>query len=313
MTDATPEQVTDPNQPTGAKGVDPLSRTRTSLRPAWLIKLSLVIVVFLGLGAWGLLDALVLYPNRGNLHTKFVLRQYLKAVDESPRVSWSDASVASPAEELARLDDAPASERSVVEETRRVWLESISRLHSLRAIGEANAAGEPPTELERATVFENPRATLQTLDQEWRGVQSVPKPLAAFDMPVQWTFVVVGFGGGLIILVIFLRNASRVYRFEPETCTITGPGELRITPETLVGFDMRKWDKFIVFVRLEGEQDERKLDLYRYVPLEEWALEAKRRSPHIEDEPDHDDSSNDQDMESDEPEADEDVNPSAPA
>ncbi|MEZ6210689.1 MAG: hypothetical protein R3B46_05480 [Phycisphaerales bacterium] len=43
--------------------------------------------------------------------------------------------------------------------------------------------------------------------------------------------------------------------------------------------DKRKWDKYYAFLKVDGRPDELKLDLYRYVPLEEWVLDMWRRSP----------------------------------
>ncbi|MGH7132453.1 MAG: hypothetical protein ACREJO_10960, partial [Phycisphaerales bacterium] len=53
------------------------------------------------------------------------------------------------------------------------------------------------------------------------------------------------------------------------------PDGKTIVPADIAEFDKRKWDKFYVTINLKGGEA-RKLDLLRYVPLEEWVLAMER-------------------------------------
>ncbi|MEM9083058.1 MAG: hypothetical protein AAGB34_05625, partial [Planctomycetota bacterium] len=123
--------------------------------------------------------------------------------------------------------------------------------------------------LAQQTTIGNPSKLRRELNDVWQR-QDVPKPLSAFDMPSQWLFVV----GGLVIVVwitpMILKVLSTKHRFDPETSTVTLAGGTKISPENLKDVDGRKWDKWFLYVTLDGQSDEVLLDLYRHVPLEQW-------------------------------------------
>lgn len=59
------------------------------------------------------------------------------------------------------------------------------------------------------------------------------------------------------------------------------PGGASVVPADVEVFDRRKWDKFLVFLKIKPEHPqlggkEVKLDLYQYEPLEAWYLEMHR-------------------------------------
>ncbi len=121
---------------------------------------------------------------------------------------------------------------------------------------------------------DQPDVVLKELDAYWKTAKA-RKPLAAYDLPSQWLFVVGGFGGGAYLLVLVLRVASRKYSYDPQTHELTLRGGVTISPDDVKEFDKRRWHKFFLILRLRDGRSF-KLDLLRYVPLEEWALEMER-------------------------------------
>ncbi|RMH28699.1 MAG: hypothetical protein D6693_03440 [Planctomycetota bacterium] len=241
----------------------------TRVNPKWLVKIVVFTVLLAGLGAWGLYDALYAYPKRGEASALFSKYEYLRAARDSNELSR--ASVDDPRAELERLEgirvelsqqaegDTPAARRAQTQLKRLQWLEA------LRAIG----ALDPDR-----TRIAQPTAELNELDSALAG-QVPPKPLAAWDIPLQWVFVVVGFGGALWLVVLILRVRAARYGFDPETRTLTLPGGRTIAPGDLAELDKRKWDKFLVKV-LVKEGAPVRLDLLRHTPLEDWILEMER-------------------------------------
>jgi len=131
------------------------------------------------------------------------------------------------------------------------------------------------------TTFDNPTERREALDDAWR-TRTPPKPLSAFDIPSQWLFVIAGFGGAAWLTFLFVRVASKKYRWDPATHTLTVPGGKTIAPADIAEVDKRKWDKYFVTLRLNDGAPpprEHKFDLLRYAPLEAWILEMERRSP----------------------------------
>ncbi|MEM1424166.1 MAG: hypothetical protein AAGH64_09205 [Planctomycetota bacterium] len=280
---------------------------KTSLSRGWVVKSLLIIVVFIGLAIWGYVDATVLYPARGQKHVDHSRLGYLTKLEQGGASRLRNASVEDPASELARIKEQSAtiSEESV-DAAKFQWLLALSRIENLGRLAETNAeelarreAGEEPRDT--PTLFANPREHLRELESQLAGTEQ-PKPLNKFDIPSQWAFVVVGLGGGIPMLLVFLVNATKTYRYVPDTKTLTLPGGTDVTPDNLDAFDKRKWDKFLVFITLRGEDNERKVDLYRYTPLEDWLVEIYEASPIYE--PDEDETPDDAQTENAAPDAD---------
>lgn len=253
--------------------------TRTSLTGRFLRKAIIFLVAGLGLGIWGFIDATIVYPERGERYISRAEHQYLKKADEVGALRPRDVSVADPAAEYRRLDaerkriagdllstNRETGRRAELEEARLKWLEGLARLNRL----------DP-----EHTTFEDPvalRERLDALEDEWRTAQSQPKPLAAYDIPSQWVFVVVGFGVAIWQIALIVTMSRRVYRWDPETKTLTLPGGATLRPEDIRSFDKRKWDRFLVFLGVRDGHpqvggQELKLDLYRHKHLEDWVKE----------------------------------------
>jgi hypothetical protein len=129
----------------------------------------------------------------------------------------------------------------------------------------------------------DPNAAYESLRRTWiteAGARAAPKPLSWYDIPVQWVFVAIGFGGGAWLIVLWIMVARQTYRWNPDTLTLTLPDGQTIAAEELEDVDKRKWDKFLVVLKPKAPHPlagrELKLDLYRYAFLESWVLEMER-------------------------------------
>lgn len=242
----------------------------TTINRSWLIKMGVFIAVLIGLGLWGLFDALIAYPNRGRKHAEFAEWQYLEQASQSGLMI--QASTPNPVEELARLRterESIESDPSLAEPRRQMQLTRLDWLTALHRVGDLDPAN---------TVFDDPRARLNELEASWQS-KTAPKPLGAYDIPLQWVIVAAGFGGGLWIVALLFSASRRVYTYDPEKMALTLPnGGRTITPADIKEVDKRKWDKFFVFFHMKDDSPEIKLDLLRYKGLEEWVLEMEKHT-----------------------------------
>jgi hypothetical protein len=173
------------------------------------------------------------------------------------------------------------------------WLRSLSKVWKLDAsdkpLGVARAEGQP----DRALYFEpprgqgyalvegqkkdlSPRELATELAAYWNKTSSMPTELSAYDLPVQYLFMVAGLGWAayLIFLLMRCRARARGFRWEPSSQRLTLPGGASFTPADLADVDKRKWHKFYAtMVLTDGTRHE--MDLLRYEPLEAWVLEME--------------------------------------
>jgi hypothetical protein len=176
---------------------------------------------------------------------------------------------------MARLKVSSRS-LSEVEQRRLEWLESLQIAHRLRP--EFTTLSQPDTSIKSATGEQ--LAGYPELNQRW-GNGNMPKKLEWYDIPAQWAFVIIGLGGGLWLLVLYAMVARKRYSWDETSKTLTLPGGTTLTPADLEDVDKRKWDKYIVFLKVKPTHPtldgrELKVDLYRYSPLEVWVLEMER-------------------------------------
>ncbi|MEM1330779.1 MAG: hypothetical protein AAGG07_09485 [Planctomycetota bacterium] len=255
----------------------PLSRN-------WLVRMGIIIVAFAGFGLWGLYDATVAYPARGERAANWLELSYLQQSQDAGRLGA--AGIADPVSSLAqvteRIDEGNVSESDrAVLTSRKAWLEQ------LRVVGKLTAASTDFPRNEAAT----PRERLEALTQELANREQ-PKPLSAYDILVQWVIFGVCIGiAGLMVLHV-LRIAGQRYRWDASAQRLSLPGGVSLVPADLEDVDKRKWQKFIVFLRVRADHDkaggqELKLDLLRHAMLEDWILEMERTQfpDRVEDEP----------------------------
>ncbi|MBL0920637.1 MAG: hypothetical protein IBJ10_00755 [Phycisphaerales bacterium] len=261
-----------PAQPVPAPALSGPQTTR--LNRTWVIKTCIYLVVLLGLGIWGLVDGLIVYPERGRNAASFLEKEYLVQAEKAGELFR--ASIADPRAEFERLraveDDlrmrgaqAKAEQRSAdqveMELARLEWLTALSR------IGELDPAN---------TALPDPSARLTTLQNEWT-TRKPPKPLSAFDIPSQWLIAVAGLGLGGWIVFLFAAVARKKYRYDPAEMRLTLPCGRTLVPADIAELDKRQWHKFFVTVRAK-DGGSYKLDLLRYAPLEQWILEMEKHT-----------------------------------
>jgi hypothetical protein len=250
----------------------------TTISRNWLAKMTLFIAAFIGLGIWGLVDAVWVYPARGERYAEFMQFQYLAAQNDAGQLLRS--SIEDPRAEYERLQQeadelrdelAASAPESVARRRVEAELDKLAWLRSLAVISQL----EP-----ERTRIEAPTERLETLEAEW-ATREQPKGLSALDIPTQWLFVVIGFGGGLWMLLVVLRVLKTKFRYDEAEHRLVLPGGESFTPSEIQEVDKRKWDKFFVTIKLE-DGSSHKLDLLRYQPLEQWVLEMEKLSPNYE-------------------------------
>lgn len=242
---------------------DELLRTKAS--PKWLGKQMVFILLVAGFAIWALVDATIVYPSRGEHAAEFLKFQYLKAAMDSG--APVQISVDDPEKELqSLLERQKTTTLSSIEKARFEWLSALRNANRLDA--------------SRTNIGE-PSAARAALEKKFKKADQAPKALSRLDIPVQWAiFAVCGTISAAMIFVL-LRAVGTVYRFDPANKVLTLPGGQTIAASDVAVFDKRKWDKFLIFLKLRenapsfGGQEVR-LDLLRHVPLEDWVLEMEK-------------------------------------
>ncbi|MGH7244924.1 MAG: hypothetical protein ACREJD_16035 [Phycisphaerales bacterium] len=238
---------------------------RTKAAPKWLGKQMIFILLVAGFALWALVDATIVYPGRGEQAADFLKMQYLKAA-LAPGV-LERTSVEDPAAELETLvERATTTTLSPVEKARFEWLSALR-----------NASRLTPAK----TQIGEPRAALAALETRFKSTTQQPKALSRFDIPSQW--LIFGVVGAIALAMIFVlfRTVSTVFRYDPTTKTLTLPSGQTIAAADVTVFDKRKWDKFLIFLKIRegapsmGGQEVR-LDLLRHIPLEDWILDMEK-------------------------------------
>ncbi|MEL7472360.1 MAG: hypothetical protein AAGK04_03515, partial [Planctomycetota bacterium] len=153
-------------------------------------------------------------------------------------------------------------------QVRYTWLDALA------IIGRLNADSA-------VALNDSPRGRLDALQETWGEDAQTPGRLASFDIPSQWLILIVCWGIALWLLMIFVPAVLRKYKWDPASKRLHLPGGATLVPSDIAEFDKRKWEKFLVFLRIgEGHESlggkELKLDLYRHNPLESWILEMER-------------------------------------
>lgn len=280
----------------------------TRLGRNWLIKTLLFLLLLVGFGCWGLADALYFYPKRGEMDAARRLKDYLDASAKAGTLTPDQLKLSDPAAAYADLRsreeniaararvESPDGRAARVEETRLTWLDSLNRMWALRAeprlvhtqkaapgapevryyfdmrTGDGYALGAGGVEKRPLT----PDALLKVLSSATNTSNPVT-PLSGFDMLTQWVFVVIGFGGGAWMLLTLVRAASKKYRWQSDTQTLTMPDGKTVTPAELKELDKRLWHKFFAVMHVKDGRAY-KLDLLRYQPLEDWVLAMEKKA-----------------------------------
>ncbi len=248
---------------------------QTTVGKQWKIKMMIFILFGVGIGLWGLLDATIVYPARGERHAKWAKLAYLQASEASGRLQF--ATIDDPRSDYERLKSAA---REIETELQEAQARSLTRVEyekqrELALLGWLTALARIGHLQPEFTTIDDPRADLEALTEELKS-KNPPKPLAAYDIPTQWLIVVAGLGLGGYLIFLFMKVSRISFGYEPETKTLALPDGRKLTPADIREVDKRKWDKFIVFLQLKERDEEIRIDLYRHHPLEEWILDMEK-------------------------------------
>jgi hypothetical protein len=277
-----------PTQPSAAPASG--GELRTTVNRRWMIKMVVFALVCAAFGTWGLVDAVSIYPNRGIEDASYKQREYLRAAQTAG--SLDSASITDPA---VRFDDLrERRERVQADYKRFLDAQSIAAQNTPQGQSAAREVRElAPAAVDAAalqwleslrlvgrlkpeyTTVADARASLTQLEEKWK-TREAPKPLAVYDLPLQWGFMAAGYLLAVYLLILIVRVKATVYRFDPATLTLTlQGGKGSISPSDLADVDKRKWDKFYVFLQFKDNRPELKLDLLRWEPLEAWVLQME--------------------------------------
>lgn len=237
----------------------------TKLNTRWLFKQLAMAILFTAFGVWGYIDATVIYPARGVAYAEYMRFRYLDQLKQTAAgPSWGEVAIADPVAELARLRTGIA-DKDTVNRARLEWLEALDVVGKLS-----------PTE----TRIDKPQDDFAALEKKYNstaGQAAIPKQLQFHDIPVQWLIFAVCTGIGLTMFGFAVVVARVRYGWNPEATELTLPGGATLNLSQIEDFDRRKWDKFLMFVKVKPGHPslppgEIKLDLLRFVPLEEWVV-----------------------------------------
>lgn len=259
----------------------PRGPIKAPLNPKWVLKMGIFVIVLVAVGGWGLYDATVAYPARGERVASWAKWQYLQAVKAADEredfgVMVREASVPDPKVEYASITDAevaarvlsdaanrsgPRYYRANMRLARKFWLEQLQK------IGQMKPA---------RTTIDNPSQELDTLKLEWT-TKAQPKPLASYDLPSQWLILSVSWTVAAYLIVLFLKVGATRFRWHEAEGRLDLPGGHSITAADLAEVDKRKWDKFIVFLKINDSHKslggrEIRIDTYRHSLIEDWVL-----------------------------------------
>ena len=236
-------------------------RQRSKLNSKWATRMLLITVVLLLFGGWGLYDALIVYPNRGKSFAAYQQLQYLQAAQRAGKMF--DASIIDPAGRLETLEGQDVLQLSEFDRAQREWLKALA----VPGMGTLNADH---------TRMDDPAGELTRLTERFQ-TEKPKKPLADYDIVMQWVICGVCWAIGLYIIGLMLMVRARVYRWDADTKTITLPDGTKVGPadlDTEDPADLSKWQKFIVVLRPRAGHESLKgpirFDVFRHAPVEDW-------------------------------------------
>lgn len=260
---------------------------KAPLNPRWTIKLFVITFFVIGFGALGLYDAVKKYPERGQRYADWAKMQYLDAAKAAGSEEFGlferKSSIPDPVTEFNELNEPTRRQQNLVDAANQGSsnrLRSTMRnarydwLKGLKTIGQLTPEN---------TIIEFPNDELTELKARWGSTSSVPRPLKGYDIPSQWAIMIVCWGIGFWMLLNIIKVIGQKYSWEAESMTLTVPGSISITPENLEEVDKRKWDKFIVFLKLNDSHPthagkEIKVDTYQHALVEDWILAMETKT-----------------------------------
>lgn len=238
----------------------------TSVNRKWLTKMVVIILVLIAFGGWGLYDAVWKYPEKGERYAQFAEMEYLRQA-YAPGAFGARFVIEDPAGEYTRLETARSDgtlSSGTLDARMYDWLRALRTIGRLRP---------------EHTRIDNPRERLTELEAQFQ--TKTAEPLSFYDIPSQWAIMLVCWGIAAYMLLLIARVATTKYHWDPAKLELTLPGGATLVPQDVEKFDQRKWDKFLIFLKIrEGHPkysgQELRLDLLRHDKLEGWILEMGR-------------------------------------
>ncbi|MEO1007302.1 MAG: hypothetical protein AAFX79_01915 [Planctomycetota bacterium] len=252
------------------------------LSPRYWIKQTLIGLVALGIGLWGLLDLFWIYPERARGFAQYMEWRYLDFLNDpgsGAGVNLGIASVPDPQQTLDELGQ-PGYNRNPEDlgDHRGNWLDAVSIAYTLDA-AYTTYPRENPDEGEIGSPYDR----YDELAAEWQGVDRsrAPKRKSEFDFAVQWPIFLIGVGGAAVCFFGLARAVGTRYAWDADAKKLTLPGGIDVAPEHIEEFDKRKWHRFYVELQLTKDHPSHagqsvKVDLYKHEPVEQWILELER-------------------------------------
>lgn len=265
--------MSDTNAPIEASGIQ-----RAPLMRKWVLKMVAFIAVLFGFGCWALYDALWLYPERQRDYASFKEYDYLVLARDAGGAQLDRVGITDPRAELERLRKLERESGALtgLDAARAAWLEGLAVINHLD--------GPRYTDIPRQGVTDA-RARLAELEARWMTAsgekRKSPKPLTRWDIPSQWAILVVCWGIMAYMLGLLAKTAGQKFSWDPAQQRLTLPDGASLVPADIDDFDKRKWDKFLIFLKIRPGHEklggkELKLDLYRHDRLEGWVLEMEK-------------------------------------
>jgi hypothetical protein len=245
----------------------------TKINGKWRRKMMIFAVILVGLGVYGLFDAMYAYPRRGYKAAQRLEYEYLKYLNDAGRLSNTAASIDDPTARLERATQSPSGEDRLV----GPWLTQLKYVNRLSASN---------TTIPRRDYFNDgvsKGGAIESASTRLEALKAAPhaEALESYDIPVQWLICATGFVWGGYIVVLMLRVGRKSYAWDPVAKRLTLPDGNSFTPADLLEIDKRKWHKFFVNLTIKPQHQNLggktiELDLLRFVPLEDWVLEMER-------------------------------------
>lgn len=240
----------------------------TTINRGWMTKMVVICLFMFGLGAWGLYDGLKAYPERGERAASFFQHEYLRQLDAKGDGSiLTKSSVADPDAEFDRLDEGMKSGLLKGEDLAKYkWLEQLKMIGKLKP---------------EYTTVSDARKTLNELGSRWSTSNTAPQELSWYDIPAQWLISAFGLGFAIYLIGLVAVVRATRYGWEADAQRLHLPSGATLVPADIEVFDKRRWDKFLIFLKIKDSHQtlggrEISLDLLRYSPLEEWVLAMER-------------------------------------
>jgi len=266
---------------------------KAPINPRWALKLSVITLVIFIVGAWGFWDASSVYPKRGERYAQWAKWQYLeqskRANSEDFGIFIRDTSIPNPSDEYTRLYEPETQTRNLGDSQdssssrnlrASMLVARMNWLDALKVLGHLDP---------QYTTIDSPERELETLKMEWQTAKQ-PKPLSNLDLIVQWMIMAICWTVALLMFVHILKVKSKKYAWDSSEMAFTLPNGAVITPDDLEEVDKRKWDKFIVFLKIKSSHSslggkEISVDTYQHLYVEDWILAMEEKAfPSQEDE-----------------------------